>query len=82
MSQDRCPELYTLPGPAAPWLLAMHLISDHADPMAICRPHGENFTQHVHEHTGPCTIRDHDPTSRHFDEEEIELVLEECEEER
>ena len=62
------------------WELAMHLISAHADPMAVCRSGEDNADQHHHEHTGPCTIRNHTPASRVFDEKKIELVLEEIEE--
>lgn len=68
------------PETAPAWELAMHLISRHADPMAICRDYDDNSEQHHHEHTGPGTIRDHSPASRTFNLEKIELVLEEIEE--
>jgi hypothetical protein len=40
--------------------LALHLVSKHADPMAIERTRAENLDQHKHEHDGPGTIRNHD----------------------
>lgn len=61
------------------WEVAMHLVSDHADPMAVCRSYEDNTDQHDYEHRGPGTIRDHPPESRHIDPEKVELVLEEAE---
>jgi hypothetical protein len=48
-------------------VLALHLASMHADPMAMQREAGENDDQHEHEHDGPCTIRNHPRASRQFD---------------
>lgn len=59
---------------------AFHLISEHIDPMAVCRGPAENIEQHWHEHRGPGTIRDHNPVSVAWDEDKLEAVLEECEE--
>lgn len=59
--------------------LAMHLISMHADPMAVSRPYAESQEQHDYEHTGPGTIRNHPRANRSWDETKSELVLEECE---
>src|SRR5216683_1552624 len=39
--------------------LWLHLVSMHADPMAVCRTAAENDDQHEHEHRGPGTIRNH-----------------------
>lgn len=61
------------------WNLAMHLISKHADSMAIERSHKDNEAQHDHEHDGPGTIRNHPRDWLGWDEHEIEAVLEECE---
>lgn len=47
--------------------LALHLASDHADPMAPQRGLAENQAQHAHEHAGPGTIRNHPAGSMHFD---------------
>ena len=47
--------------------LALHLASMHADPMALQRGQADNDDQHNHEHTGPCTIRNHPRESRDFD---------------
>lgn len=60
--------------------LAFHLISAHADPLAICRPYGGNEDEHHREHARPGTIRNHTPASRIWDEHKIELVLAELEE--
>ena len=77
----------TGPAPSAAqvaWLadqgLAFHLISAHADPMAICRAPADNTAQHGPEHTGPGTIRSHWPDWLGWDAARIELVLEEAEE--
>lgn len=59
---------------------AFHLISMHADPMAVARTRAENIDQHYHEHRGPGTIRNHNPASVDWDEAKVEAVLEECEE--
>lgn len=59
--------------------LAMHLISVHADPMAVGRPYPENQDQHDYEHSGPGTIRGHSRLDRDWDENKIEKVLAECE---
>jgi hypothetical protein len=61
------------------WQRAMHLISTHADPMAICRSAQENEHQHQYEHTGPCTIRNHPVSLLTYDAAKIEVVLEEIE---
>lgn len=75
------------PAPSAAqvaWLagqdLAFHLISAHADPMAICRAPAGNTVQHDGEHTGPGAIRNHWPGWLGWDADQIELVLEEAEE--
>lgn len=68
--------------------LAFHLISYHADPMAIERNVKENVEQHRHEHFGPCGIRLHDPSLDAgqnyelltWDAARIEEILEEAEE--
>lgn len=39
--------------------LWLHLVSRHADPMAVTRSGPDNEDQHEHEHRGPGTIRDH-----------------------
>jgi hypothetical protein len=66
------------------WLLdrdmAFHLISVHADPIAVCRSEEENREQHHREHTGPGTVRGHPEAFRGWQESKIELVLEEIEE--
>lgn len=74
-------EFQDRPETAPAWELAMHLISEHADPMAICRNYDDNSEQHHHEHTGPGTIRGHSPGSRVFSIKKIELVLEDIEDE-
>jgi hypothetical protein len=61
------------------WQLAMHLISMHADPMAVARSREENDEQHAYEHIGPGTIRNHPVSLRTYDPAKIEVVLEECE---
>lgn len=73
------PELYDHPELVDQWELVMHLISAHADPLAVCRSYADNLDQHEHEHRGPGTIRNHSPASRFFNAVKIELVLEECE---
>jgi hypothetical protein len=47
--------------------LALHLASEHADPVALQRGLRDNAEQHEHEHDGPGTIRNHDRASRDFD---------------
>jgi hypothetical protein len=59
--------------------LAMHLISAHCDPMAVCRFPPDNADQHEYEHAGPGTIRSHPGDSLAFDEQKVEDVLEEAE---
>jgi hypothetical protein len=78
----------TGPAPSAAqvqWLLdqnrAFHLISAHADPMAICRSPEDNRVQHEHEHDGPGTIRSHWKDWAGWDENMLERVLEEAESE-
>jgi hypothetical protein len=39
--------------------LWLHLVSMHADPMAVLRSEADNDDQHEHEHRGPGTIRNH-----------------------
>lgn len=67
---------------------AMHLISEHADPMAVARSPQDNDEQHDYEHTGPCTIKFHVPVRPGprlgrewlgYDEAKVEAVLEEAE---
>jgi hypothetical protein len=60
--------------------LALHLVSTHWDPMAICRTVPDNVAQHAHEHQGPGTLRNHDPAWLGYDETKIEEVLDEAEE--
>lgn len=70
---------------AKPWqvsvayVLAMHLIGRHADPLAITRSGIDNLIAHDYEHRGPGTIRDHSPDSWEYDSGEVELILEELE---
>lgn len=59
--------------------LAMHLVSAHCDPMAVCRFPPDNIDQHEHEHDGPGTIRNHPRDDLSFDEQKVEDVLEETE---
>lgn len=70
-------------GDQVDWLLdrelAFHLVSEHADPMAICRPEADNREQHEYEHTGPGTIRNHAADLLAWHEAKIELVLEDLE---
>lgn len=55
--------------------LAMHLASDHADPMAPQRGLAQNRDQHAHEHAGPGTIRNHSADSMHFDLEKAQANI-------
>lgn len=59
--------------------LAYHLISEHADGLAIGRPLADNEEAHKHEHDGPGTIRNHDRDSLHFDRAKMAEVLAELE---
>lgn len=61
------------------YCLAMHLVSEHADPLAITRDLAGNTEQHDHEHDGPGTIRNHLRASRLYQQDKIEEVLEELE---
>lgn len=72
------PWLISVP-PALHYELAMHLISKHADAMAVARSWQENAELHWHEHTGPGGIRNHRRGSLAFDENKAEAVLEEIE---
>lgn len=74
--------------PLAPWMpgvageqaeeLAMHLVSEHADVLAVVRTRAENVDAHVAEHFAPGGIRNHEWTSLNFDQEKIEKALEEA----
>jgi hypothetical protein len=55
--------------------LALHLASDHADPLAVCRGARQNDEQHEHEHDGPGTIRNHPRDSRHFELAKARAVI-------
>jgi hypothetical protein len=59
--------------------LAMHLVGEHADGMAVARPRAENDGQHEHEHDGPCTIRNHPRDWLGYSADKVEEVLEELE---
>jgi hypothetical protein len=61
--------------------LAMHLIGEHADSMAVARPHAENVLQHQHqhEHDGPGTIRNHPRGQLSYSAAKVEETLEELE---
>lgn len=65
--------------PGQHYELAMHLISAHADPRAVCRSYVDNADVHQHEHDGPGTIRNHERGRLNFSEAKIEEVLEELE---
>jgi hypothetical protein len=86
MARPFPPHPGTGPAPSADqveWLIdrerAFHLISAHADPMAICRSEADNDDQHDHEHTGPGTIRNHPRDWLGWDAAKIEAILEEAE---
>lgn len=59
--------------------LALHLASEHADPMAMDRPPIENEDQHHHEHTGPGTIRHHAEYDFSYDRRKVSAILREAE---
>jgi hypothetical protein len=58
--------------------LALHLVSEHADPMAIDRPPIENEGQHHYEHTGPGTIRHHARDDFSYNLAKVRAVLREA----
>lgn len=57
--------------------LAYHLISKHADGMAVNRPLAANQEAHKHEHDGPGTIRNHDEDDLSWDADKAKAVLQE-----
>lgn len=59
--------------------LAMHLVGEHADGMAVARPRAENAGQHEHEHDGPGTIRNHPRGWLGYSPARVEETLEELE---
>jgi hypothetical protein len=67
------------PVSCAPGDLALHLASEHADPMAMDRARILNEGQHHHEHTGPGTIRHHAEDDFSYDLAKVRAVLMEAE---
>jgi hypothetical protein len=67
------------PAACTPGELALHLTSEHADPMAMDRAHIFNEGQHHHEHTGPGTIRNHPEDDFSYDRAKADAVLREAE---
>jgi hypothetical protein len=57
--------------------LWLHLVSIHADPMAVSRSDDDNNDQHEHEHNGPGTIRHHPVGDLHYNEVAAKAVLKE-----
>lgn len=55
--------------------LARHLASMHADGLALTRPLADNLDAHRHEHTGPGTIRNHDPGDLSWDRAKLDRVV-------
>lgn len=64
---------------ATAYNLAMHLIGEHADGLAVARPRTENIEQHKHEHDGPGTIRNHPRGWLGYSATRVEETLEELE---
>jgi hypothetical protein len=60
--------------------LAFHIISEHANLAAMDNTPEDNLQYHLDDHFGPCGIRNHDWTSFHYDEDKLEIALEEAEE--
>jgi hypothetical protein len=67
------------PVSCTPGDLALHLVCEHADPMAMDRTHVFNEGLHHHEHTGPGTIRHHAEDDFSYDRAKVRAVLREAE---
>lgn len=65
---------------ARPEQLAFHVVAVHKNSAALQNSFEDNIDGHVHDHLGPCGLRNHPLDDFSYDENELEAVLEEAEE--